>query len=71
MVITLVIDYGELVKVALKKRGVGKRVGRWVKSVGAAWFVAHMCVWVHFCCCGGPLCQGLQALGLCAVGRVG
>jgi hypothetical protein len=35
MVIRLAIDYGKLVKVALKKGVVGKGVGGWVKSYGS------------------------------------
>jgi hypothetical protein len=71
MTIRLVIDCGELVKVALK-RGDRKRsvwVGEEVcRLLG---FVALVCVWVYFfCCSGGCLCQGLQGLGLCTVGIV-
>jgi hypothetical protein len=33
-------------------------------NVGAAGFVAFVCVWVYFCCCSiGCLCQGLQGVG--------
>jgi hypothetical protein len=62
MVIRLVIDFGKLVKVVLKRRGVGKGWrdgGRGI--VGLLDFVALVCVWVYFCCCsGGCLCWGFQ-----------
>jgi hypothetical protein len=65
MVIRLVIDYGELVKVALRKVGVGKGVGGWVESYGGCW--------VLWPCVGGCIsvvvvrvfvCQGLQWAGV-------
>jgi hypothetical protein len=61
MVITLVIDFWELVKVTLK-RGYGKGgkcVGEMVWELLG--FVALVCVWVYFCCFSGKcFCQGLQ-----------
>jgi hypothetical protein len=61
MVISLVINLGELVKVVLKRRG-GKRSGCVGEDVwGLLGFVALECVWVYFCCCsGGCVFQGLQ-----------
>jgi hypothetical protein len=67
MVIRLVIDYGELVKVALKKmkRRVGKGVGGWVRVMEVAGFCSPcVCLGVFFCCSGGCLCQGLQGPGV-------
>jgi hypothetical protein len=71
MVISLVIDYGELAKVALKKGGWEKEwVGR-LRVMRVAGF-CDVCVWgVYFCCSGGCLCQGLEGAEICAVGRVG
>jgi hypothetical protein len=71
MVIRLVIDFGELVKVALK-RGAGDK--GWVgggRGVEAAGFCGPYVCLVYFCCSGGCLCQGLQGLGLCTAGTVG
>jgi hypothetical protein len=64
MVIRLVIDFGELVKVALR-RGGEKRSG-WVGEFLRVLlcFVALVCVLVCFCCSGGCLCQGLQGAGI-------
>jgi hypothetical protein len=70
--IRLIIDFGELVKVVLKK-GSGTR-GGWVREEiwGLLGFVALVYVWVYFCCCiGGCLCQDLQESGVvysCTVG---
>jgi hypothetical protein len=47
MVIRLVIDVGELVKVTLKRRG---RKGEGEEVWGLLGFVALVCVWVYFCC---------------------
>jgi hypothetical protein len=60
--IRLIIDFGELVKVVLKKQEIWGLLG----------FVALVYVWVYFCCCiGGCLCQDLQESGVvysCTVG---
>jgi hypothetical protein len=65
MVIMLVLDCGEFVKVALTKGGVGKRVGGWVEGYGDCWgFVALVCVWVYLGCSGECLCQGFQGSGV-------
>jgi hypothetical protein len=52
MVIKLVINFVELVKVMLKK-GVG-----WVREVvwGMLGFVGLVCVWAYLCCSGGCFC---------------
>jgi hypothetical protein len=64
MIIKLVIDFGELVKVALTRK-VGKGVGEWGNSMGALLgFLVFVCVWVYFCCSGRCLCQGLQGTGV-------
>jgi hypothetical protein len=67
MVIRLVTDYGELVKVRA-----GKRVGGYVKSYGGCWVLWPFCVFwsisvvvVESVCV--RICRGL----VCAVGRVG
>jgi hypothetical protein len=70
VVISLVIDFGELAKVAPK----GK-VGKWVEGCwrmyGDYW-VFLICVWVYFSCfSGGYLCQGLQRVELGTVGATG
>jgi hypothetical protein len=59
MVIRLVIDFGELVKVPLKKgEGWEKEWVGGLRGMGAVGLCALMCVWVYFCCCsGGCLCQ--------------
>jgi hypothetical protein len=63
MVIRLVIDFGELVKMALKKGREG--VSEWVESWGLLGFMALVCVWVYFCCCsGGCLCREFQRAGV-------
>jgi hypothetical protein len=70
MIIKLVIDSGEFIKALKGELGKGVFGGEvvWV-LLG---FVALVCVWVYFCCCsGGCLCQGLQELGLCTVGKLG
>jgi hypothetical protein len=68
MVIRLVIDYGELVMVALKKnkrRGYEKEWMGGLRVMGLLGFVALVYVWVYFCCCsGGCFCQGLQGAGV-------
>jgi hypothetical protein len=55
MVIRLITDLDELVKLVLKGGG-GK--GEWVEEevLGLLGFVALVCVWVLFCCSGGYLC---------------
>jgi hypothetical protein len=64
IVISLVIDFGELVKVALKEEWKKVWVGG-LRSMGLLNFVAFVCVWVYFCCrSGGCLCQGLQGFGV-------
>jgi hypothetical protein len=52
MVIRLVIDFGELVKVALKG---GRKMGGWVGEEvwGLLGLVALVCVWMYFCCYSG------------------
>jgi hypothetical protein len=70
MVISLVIDFGELVKVALKKAGKG---GGWVKMYGGCWALWSLCV---FGCISVVVVEGVcvrdcRGLGLCAVGTVG
>jgi hypothetical protein len=59
MFIRLVIDFGELVKVALQGSGwLGEEL-RWLLV-----FVALVCVWVYFSCCSGVcLYHGLQEAG--------
>jgi hypothetical protein len=62
MVIRLVINFGELVKVGLKG-GAGK---------GVAGFCGLCDIWVYFCCSSrGCLCQELHGAGLCTVSTVG
>jgi hypothetical protein len=61
----LAIDYGEFVKVALKKEGWEKEwVGAWsVMEVGGVY--GPYAFWVYFCYFTvGCLCQGLQGAGV-------
>jgi hypothetical protein len=44
MVIKLIMDYGELVSVALKEGGMGKRVVGWVESYEDCWVLWPLCV---------------------------
>jgi hypothetical protein len=44
IVIRLVINCGELVETALKKVGVGKGVGGWVKRYEGCWVLWSWCV---------------------------
>jgi hypothetical protein len=60
MVIRLIIDFGEFVKVVLK-RGVGIGLCGEGRVIGAAWFCGPcVCLGVFLLCSGGCLCQGLQ-----------
>jgi hypothetical protein len=67
IVIRLVIDFCELIMVALKKGGcMGKEI--W----GLLDFVAFVCVWVCFCfVVEGACVRDWRGLGLCTVGAVG
>jgi hypothetical protein len=55
MVIKLVIDFGELVKMALKWFGQEKRLMGAGRCLGLMDFVALVCVWFYFYCCRGCL----------------
>jgi hypothetical protein len=64
MIIRLVVDFGGLVNMVLKRGGSGKRCDGWGKKVWELLgFLVPVRVWVYFCCTGGSLCQGLQGTG--------
>jgi hypothetical protein len=44
-------------------------VGEWRSNVGAAGFVALVCVWMHFCC--SACVRDCRGTGVCTVGIVG
>jgi hypothetical protein len=72
MVIRLVIDFGEFIKMVLK-RGEWEK-GSWVGD--EFWcllgFVSLVCGWVYFLCCSGGCCvRDCRGLGFCIVGTVG
>jgi hypothetical protein len=75
MIIRLVIDFWELVKVALKRGEAGKEVKRWVdelRGMGLLCFVTLVCVWVYFCCYSGGCCvRDCRGLELCTLNTVG
>jgi hypothetical protein len=57
MFIRLIVDFGELVSVALKRVGQEKGWMFWEDIGELLVFVALVCVWVYFCCfSGGCLC---------------
>jgi hypothetical protein len=72
MVIRLVIDFGELVKVLLRKGGVGKVVGRWLRG-GGCWVLWPLCVFacIYFVVVEDACVRDCRRLGLYAVGTVG
>jgi hypothetical protein len=72
MVMRVVIDFGELVKVALKKGRAGKGVGG-LRGMGAAWFCGPcMCFGVFLLLeCMGVCVKDCRGLELCTVGTVG
>jgi hypothetical protein len=57
MVIRLVMDFGELVKLPLIGV-VGKVVVGTQQLLGLLGFIAFMCVWVYFCCCSDIVLAG-------------
>jgi hypothetical protein len=71
MVIRLVTDYGELVRVALKKRGSGKRSG-WVKSYGGCCILWSLCLlgYISVVVVEGVCVRDCRGLGLCTFGTV-
>jgi hypothetical protein len=74
MVIRLVIDYGELVRVTLKKGWVvGIRMVGWVESYRCCWGLWPVCVFrcVSVAVMEGVCVRDCRRLGLCMVGRVG
>jgi hypothetical protein len=72
MVIRLVIDHGELVKMALKKREEWEK--EWVGelSFGSYWVLWPLCVFgcISVVVVEGACVRGCKELGLCKVGRV-
>jgi hypothetical protein len=68
MVIRLVIDYEELVKVALKKGGWKKEWVGELRVNGGYWILWPLCVFGYI---SGVCVRDCRVLGLCAVGRVG
>jgi hypothetical protein len=70
MVIRLIIYFGELVKVALKKGG--RKRGGWVKMYGSCWGLWLLCVLVciSVVVVEGACVRDCRVLGLCAVGTV-
>jgi hypothetical protein len=70
MVIRLVIDFGELVKVVLKRRG-GKR-GGWGKRYGGCWVLWPLCELgcISVIVVEGACVRDCRGPELCTVGTV-
>jgi hypothetical protein len=71
MVIRIDIDFGKLVKVALRGRWEKGWVGGGSGKGDAGFCGPCVCLGVFLLCSGGCLCQGLQGAWLCTVGTVG
>jgi hypothetical protein len=71
MVIKLVIDYAELVKVALKESGVRKGVGGWVKRYGCCCILWPLCVFgcISIVVMEGVCIRDCRVLGLCVASQ--
>jgi hypothetical protein len=72
MIIRLVIDFGELLKVALK-RGNGKKGSEWVKMYEGFWAFCLLFVfgYISVIVVDGVCVRDCKDLGLCKVGIVG
>jgi hypothetical protein len=73
MVIRLVIDFWELVKVALKAGRGGKMIGEWGKMCGGFWVLWLLCVFgfIFVVVVEGACVRECRDLGSYTVGTVG